>query len=79
MDGMAIAFAVAEFLLSTTAYCLFVTHYSQITLLPQLYSNATNVHLKSTVSVPRHEAHFSSTWRMMVDTDSCVLIDAGGS
>lgn len=30
VDGLSLAFAVAEYLLSTAAYTLFVTHYSQM-------------------------------------------------
>jgi DNA mismatch repair ATPase MutS len=46
---MSIAFSIAESLLTTEAITLFVTHYPQITLLANLYPNAKNMHLKTTI------------------------------
>lgn len=43
LEGLAIAWAVAEKLLSSYAYTLFVTHYSQIPALADLYPSVKNV------------------------------------
>lgn len=42
-EGFAIAWAVAEKLLATCAYTLFVTHYRQIPELADQYPNAKNM------------------------------------
>lgn len=42
-EGLAIAWAVAEKLLSSSAYTLFVTHYVQIPGLADLYPNVKNM------------------------------------
>lgn len=49
MLGVALAFAIAERIIQSEAYTLFVTHYPQLTLLPELYSNAKNIHLKTSI------------------------------
>jgi DNA mismatch repair protein MSH4 len=46
IDGLSIAFAVAEHLIDSSSFCLFVTHYSQICALSKMYPNASNIHLK---------------------------------
>jgi DNA mismatch repair ATPase MutS len=51
IDGVSIAFAIAEALLNTPAFTLFVTHYPQITALPDLYPNAKNVHLRTSIDL----------------------------
>lgn len=48
-EGLAIAWAVAEKLLSSCAYTLFVTHYTQIPGLADLYPNVKNIHLETAV------------------------------
>jgi DNA mismatch repair ATPase MutS len=45
-SGMSLAFAIAERLLDSHAMTLFVTHFPLLTSLPELYSNAKNLHLK---------------------------------
>ena len=50
--GVSIAFSVAEQLLSTPAYTLFVTHYPQLTSLSSMYTNVKNVHLRTSIDVP---------------------------
>ena len=42
-EGMAMAWAVAERLLSSAAFTLFVTHYAQIPGLADLYPNVKNM------------------------------------
>lgn len=42
-EGMAVAWAVAERLLSSSAYTLFVTHYEQMPGLADLYPNVKNM------------------------------------
>lgn len=42
-EGMAVAWAVAERLLSSSAYTLFVTHYAQMPGLADLYPNVKNM------------------------------------
>jgi DNA mismatch repair protein MutS len=45
-DGLALAHACAEALADNNkAYCLFATHYFELTALPELHSNIHNVHL----------------------------------
>ena len=45
-DGLALAQACAEALAETNnAYCLFATHYFELTALPELHSTIRNVHL----------------------------------
>ena len=46
IDGISLAFAIAETLLDSSAYTLFITHYSQITNLADMYPNVRNIHLK---------------------------------
>ena len=52
MDGVALAWAVAEYLLKTGALTFFVTHYSQVTLLghKEMYGSVQNQHLEATVT-----------------------------
>ncbi|KAJ1417315.1 muts domain V-domain-containing protein, partial [Ochromonadaceae sp. CCMP2298] len=49
IDGLSIAFAIAEELLRSRALTLFVTHYPQITNLVRMYANVKNIHMKTTV------------------------------
>lgn len=64
--GVSIAFSVAEQLLASSAYTLFVTHYPQLTSLSTMYSNVKNVHLRTSIdispqlSVPFHGVGSSS-------------------
>ena len=45
--GVSLAFAIAESLLQSGAFTLFVTHYPLVTSLPNLYPNVKNFHLKT--------------------------------
>ena len=49
--GVSIAFAIAEQLLASSAYTLFVTHYPQLTSLSTMYSNVKNVHLRTSLDM----------------------------
>ncbi|CAB1104368.1 unnamed protein product [Ectocarpus sp. CCAP 1310/34] len=49
-EGLAVAWAVAEQLLSSSAYTLFVTHYSQMPGLADLYPNVENIHLQTALA-----------------------------
>ncbi|CAM9603702.1 unnamed protein product [Ectocarpus sp. 4 AP-2014] len=49
-EGLAVAWAVAEQLLSSSAYTLFVTHYSQMPGLADLYPNVENIHLQTALT-----------------------------
>jgi DNA mismatch repair protein MSH4 len=52
IDGLSIAFAVAERLaLCTSAFTLFATHFTQITKLSRMYPNIQNIHLKTELQV----------------------------
>jgi len=51
IDGISLAFSISEELIRLRTPCLFVTHYSQITSLPALYTAATNIHLKTAIGV----------------------------
>jgi DNA mismatch repair protein MutS len=45
-DGLALAWACAEKITrDIKAYCLFATHYFELTQLPELFTNADNIHL----------------------------------
>jgi DNA mismatch repair protein MutS len=47
-DGLALAWAIARHLIETTrSFTLFATHYFELTQLPELHSNAANVHLSA--------------------------------
>lgn len=48
-DGVAIAWAISEFLLVKRAITFFVTHYPQLTRLADVYSNIQNQHLGSVI------------------------------
>lgn len=48
-DGLSLAWACAEYLAkSIRAFCLFATHYFELTTLPQTYPSIVNVHLDAT-------------------------------
>ena len=49
-DGVAIAWSVAEYLLSKRAMTFFVTHFPQLCRLSYVYPSAQNLHLSATVS-----------------------------
>ena len=49
--GVSIAFSIAEQLLASSAYTLFVTHYPQLTSLSTMYSNVKNVHLRTSLDM----------------------------
>jgi DNA mismatch repair ATPase MutS len=51
MLGVSLAFAIAEKIVCSPAYTLFVTHYPQLTSLAAIYPNVKNVHLKTAVDV----------------------------
>src|SRR3972149_1665130 len=47
-DGLALAWACAEHLAGTTgAWCLFATHFLELTVLPDFYPTVANVHLEA--------------------------------
>ncbi|MEQ8289436.1 MAG: DNA mismatch repair protein MutS [Gammaproteobacteria bacterium] len=47
-DGLALAWACAQQLVETThAYCLFATHYFEMTALPERYPQVSNVHMEA--------------------------------
>ena len=49
VDGIAIAFAVAEKLISIGAFTLFVTHFPQLTMLEEMYPSVCNIHLATDI------------------------------
>ncbi|EED94735.1 DNA mismatch repair mutS protein, partial [Thalassiosira pseudonana CCMP1335] len=49
-DGVAVAWAVSEYLLTKRAMTFFVTHYPQISKLAEVYPNVQNQHLGSHIS-----------------------------
>lgn len=49
--GVSIAFSIAEQLLASAAYTLFVTHYPQLTSLSTMYTNVKNVHLRTSIDI----------------------------
>ena len=52
-DGVAIAWAVSEFLLKRGAMTFFVTHYPQLHKLEEMHSSVQNQHLSASVSTER--------------------------
>lgn len=61
IDGLSLAYAIAEHLIDSSAYTLFVTHYSQITSLADMYPSVSNVHLKVALDYEANVGHNSST------------------
>lgn len=49
-DGISLAWAVSEFLLSKGAMTFFVSHYPQLCHLDQFYSTVQNQHLNASIS-----------------------------
>jgi DNA mismatch repair protein MSH4 len=49
-DGVAIAWAVSEFLLSKRAMTFFVTHYPQLSKLSDVYSGVQNQHMGASIT-----------------------------
>lgn len=49
VDGIAIAFAVSEKLISIGAFTLFVTHFPQLTMLEDMYPSVCNLHLATDI------------------------------
>lgn len=47
LDGVSIAIAISEALIASQAFVLFVTHFPQLTELPNMYPYARNLHLKT--------------------------------
>jgi hypothetical protein len=47
LDGVSLAFAAVEWLASQSAFTLFVTHYPQLSLLPQMYPNVRCIHMRT--------------------------------
>ena len=52
-DGVAIAWAISEFLLKKGALTFFVTHYPQLYKLGEMHPSVQNQHLSSSVSTER--------------------------
>lgn len=51
IDGISLAISIAEYLLnySSTTFTLFVTHFSQVASLADMYCNARNMHFKTMI------------------------------
>lgn len=79
IDGVSIAFAVAESLIFTPAYTLFVTHYTQLTSLPSLYSNAKNAHFKTSINVSSSNSSDSLVYMYQLDVGPCDIISGYGN
>lgn len=59
-DGVAVAWAVSEFLLTKRAITFFVTHYPQISKLASVYPNVQNQHLGSQITSPPNNQNGSN-------------------
>ncbi len=57
-DGVAIAWAIAEFLLVKRATTFFVTHYPQLTRLAEVYPNVQNQHLGTIIEEDSGEVRY---------------------
>jgi DNA mismatch repair ATPase MutS len=51
LDGLGIALSVAEYLATTPAFTLFVTHYPQLQLLEKMYPGVRNVYLEAQIDI----------------------------
>ena len=58
-DGVALAWSVAEYLLKTKAMTFFVTHFSKLNELADMYPYAQNVHLESSISTETREIKYT--------------------
>uniref|UniRef100_A0A7S3L9I9 DNA mismatch repair proteins mutS family domain-containing protein n=1 Tax=Amphora coffeiformis TaxID=265554 RepID=A0A7S3L9I9_9STRA len=58
-DGVALAWSVAEFLLKTRAITFFVTHFSKLNELADIYPYAQNTHLESFLSAETREIKYT--------------------
>lgn len=58
-DGVALAWSVAEYLLKKKAVTFFVTHFSKLNELAQMYPYAQNVHLESSLSTETREIKYT--------------------
>jgi DNA mismatch repair protein MSH4 len=68
-DGLAIAWAVAEFLLSKQAMTFFVTHYPQLCRLADVYASVQNQHLQAAVPTS-HDGQIQYTHK--VEAGPCI-------
>ena len=64
-DGVAIAWAVSEFLLTKRAMTFFVTHYPQISKLAEVYPNVQNQHLGSQITMNGEASSIRYTHKIM--------------
>ena len=81
-DGVALAWSVAEYLLKKRAMTFFVTHFSKLNELADIYPFAQNIHLESSLSTETREikyTHLIQAGACRVETDYGVsLADACG-
>jgi DNA mismatch repair ATPase MutS len=71
-DGVAVAWAVSEFLLTKRAMTFFVTHYPQISKLASVYPNVQNQHLGSCISTSRNEDGSSISYTHKIMPGPCM-------
>jgi DNA mismatch repair ATPase MutS len=88
--GLSIAIAISEKLLELQSIVLFVTHYQQITLMPSLYADMKNYHLKTSIqfianthSAPhqengRDDAKIKISYLHQLDSGPCDLQNGYG-
>ena len=70
-DGVAVAWAVSEFLLTKRAITFFVTHYPQISKLAAVYPNVQNQHLGSHISSSNNQDESSIHYTHKVLAGPC--------
>jgi DNA mismatch repair ATPase MutS len=58
--GLSLALSISEHLLQTKAFSLFVTHFSQIIKLNEIYPNVKNIHFKTTIQYQQPSSSSSS-------------------
>lgn len=78
-DGIAIAFSIAEALLISSAFTLFVTHFPQLHSLSAMYCNAKNMHLQTIINVsPTNDSNSLLSYLHEIKEGSCSIKNGYG-
>jgi len=72
-DGVAIAWAMSEYLLKKRACTFFVTHYPQLSCLASIYPSVQNVHMEASVSKGSVNANGEISYTHKVKTGACTV------
>lgn len=72
-DGIAIAWAISEYLLKKRAMTFFVTHYPQLSCLANIYPSVQNVHMEASVSRGSVNANGEISYTHKVRAGACAV------